>query len=55
MFRGQEEASTASIFCTSHMHDDTSACLVCALVLVWIVGLGMIPPAFVYSSSVFLF
>jgi len=43
MFRGQEEASTASIFCTSHMHDDTSACLVCALVLMWIVGLGMIP------------
>ena len=43
MFRGQEEASTASIFCTSYMHDDTSACLVCALVLMWIVGPGMIP------------
>lgn len=43
MFRGQEEASTASIFCTSWMHDDKSACLVGALVHMWIVGLCMIP------------
>lgn len=55
MLGGQEEASTASMFCTSYMHDDTSACLVCALVLMWIVGPGMIPRRLSVIRRVFLY